>query len=436
MKDRGLMGTISSPYEKLERILNLEREQGCQNRAVIGGLERFLRYWEKEAREETKRRRPPLSVDTVVEKLQGYVSFSVEKRRQVIEEILALLRAEAESSLPKSDGRRVASVPSPQKGERAGRQPQAQEGGLDSPVSVLRGVSEVNAKRLARLGIETVQDLLYHLPRRYDDFGRLKPINRLQWGDEVTIVGVVRDVTFQRTSTGKTIVRVTLRDATGAVEARWFNQPYLKQRFKVGSELVISGKVDEYLGRLFFSSPQWEPLQRELLHTGRLVPVYPLTEGLSARQFRRWVKQALDHWLPQLQDPLPVPIREEAGLVDLQTALRQIHFPDDRSSLEQARRRLSFDELFILQMGVLWQRRVWRSFRGRALYIPQEEVDEFIQRLPFELTGAQRRAIQDILADLQQPVPMSRLLQGDVGSGKTVVALVAMFVAVRNGLQA
>lgn len=251
----------------------------------------------------------------------------------------------------------------------------------------------------------------------------------------MTIVGIVRDVRVQRIRGGRTITMVTVTDGTGSIEARWF-RPYMAERFKPGNEIVLSGRIDEYLGRLVFVSPEWEPLQRELLHTGRMVPVYPLSAGISGRWLRGAIKAAINEWAPRLEDPLPETIRESAGLVDLPTAIQQIHFPDDDESFNRARERLCFDELFTLQLGVLRQRQLRKSARARALEIRRDELDEFIAGLAFDLTGAQRRAIDEILADMEQPVPMSRLLQGDVGSGKTVVALTAMLAAVRNGLQA
>jgi ATP-dependent DNA helicase RecG len=228
---------------------------------------------------------------------------------------------------------------------------------------------------------------------------------------------------------------MVLRDGTGSIEASWFNQPYLEKSFRIGTEIVLSGKIDEYLGRLVLNAPEWEFLHRELLHTGRLVPVYPLTEGIGGRWLRRLAKSTLDRYVPRIVDPLPPSVRESAGLMDLNRAMRQIHFPDSVEILERARHRLCFDELFLLQLGVLRHRHTWRAQRGRALEIPQEKIDGFIEGLPFKLTGAQQRAIQGILEDLKQPVPMSRLLQGDVGSGKTVVAAAAMLATVHNGLQ-
>ena len=456
---------MSSPYDKLRRILLLEREQSHRNRAVIGGLARFLSYWASEARD-AERDTPGLT-DRVLAAMQGYADKPPLEREQAVTHLLSLLgsseqdapeedepvetSAAAQGTPDKDDDDLDATSEDDEEREKdarpaggpprsPGRAPGATGGhegpSLSDPVTTLKGVSTVNQGRLARLGIETIRDLINHFPRRHDDFGNLKTINRLELGDEVTIVGVVRDVQTRRIPGNRTLVQLTLSDGTGNVRATWFNQPYLARSFKLGSEIVLSGKVEQYLGRLVMNAPEWEPLQRELLHTGRLVPVHPLTEGVGARWLRSLIKRTLDTWVPRILDPLPPEIRESAGLIDLQSAINGIHFPESAEALEQARRRLCFDELLLLQIGILRHRQVWRSQPTRALVVPRQEIESFISGLPFALTGAQRRAADEILNDLEQSVPMSRLLQGDVGSGKTVVALIGVLATVRNGLQA
>lgn len=449
---------MSSAYDKLRRILLLERTQGYHDRAVIGGLAKFLRYWQEQAHREAVKESSPVAVDHVLVMLDGYSTLSLAERSERVSAVLEMLeegsrgsegavpsdaeRSESEEVVPPGDDavgetgatsedEKGASVP-PGDGEAALEAQKA----LYADVTAIKGVGDVMAKHLARLGIETVEDLLYHLPRRYDDFGKLKSINRLEYGEEVTIVAIVQAVEARRTRSGANLVQVTVGDATGSIQVTWFNQPYLKRQIHVGDEIVISGEVDEYLGRLVFTAPEWEPLQRELLHTGRLVPVYPLTKGVSARQVRRLVRNALDAYISPILDPMPQSIVESHGFLRLDEALEQIHFPESRDALQRAHRRLCFDEFLLLQLGILRQRRAWRSQQGRMLEIPRGEIEAFVEGLPFSLTGAQERAIEEILGDLQRPVPMSRLLQGDVGSGKTVVAVAAILASVRNGLQA
>ena len=337
-------------------------------------------------------------------------------------------------SSPAGDG--PLSLPISARGSAAPPANLAQDAKLDVSVEELKGVSKIYARRLARLGVSTIRDLLYCFPRRYDDFSQLRHINELTYGEQVTIVGVVWSTATRHTNRGQTITETILTDGTGTIQATWFNQPFLEKQLQAGRKIVLSGRVDEYLGRLVFSGPEWEPLQKELLHTGRLVPIYPLTEGITPRWMRRLVKSAVDEWSGKLADPLPSSVRLNLNLLDIITAIRQIHFPDNKEILERARSRLAFDEFLMIQLGVLRQRHAWREQPGQPLAVDEALVNGLIAALPFALTGAQERSLREILRDIQQPYAMSRLLQGDVGSGKTIVALIGMLMAVANGTQA
>ncbi len=465
---------MASAYDKLARILHLEYEQGCRDRAVIGGLDRFLAYWEREAQEESAQIEHSLPVDDIVRALADYGGMAAPERQAVIRRMLDALLADVAQPLApnamqsaeetptaekdrSSSPEEVCPLPEAQRATRAEasqrlaapgqgasrarravrrRAPAGGEVTLSSPITALRGVSTVTEKRLARLGLNSIRDLLYHLPRRYDDFTQLKVINRLTLGEDVSIAGIVSEVRTYRSRGGTVVTRCVLRDGSGAIEVSWFNQPFLEKQLPVGVEVVISGRVDEFLGRLTFTSPEWEPLERKLLHTGRLVPIYGLTEGIRMRWLRRLIRGVLDDWVPRITDPLPADMLKATSLTGLGRALEQIHFPDDAEQLEQARRRLCFDEFFLLQLGILRYRQERQSQTSWALEMPEGALERFSEGLPFELTGAQQRAIDAILGDLAKPAPMNRLLQGDVGSGKTVVAAAAILAAVRNGLQA
>jgi len=423
---------MASPRETLERILRLEAEQGYRDQAVIGGLDRFLGQWKTKAKGTGD-----LPVDALVEALTGYSDMEPEARQAAAAKAEALLSGDASAGTaqplqPEPEPREVAQ---PRKTETEPA-PSEQSRGLGASVTELDGVGQVNARRLANLEVRTIRDLLYHFPRRYDDYTHLTTISKLQVGDEVTICGVVSRAKLSRTKSGRPLFRVSLSDGTGSIQVTWFNQPHLARTIRPGREIVISGVVDTYLGRPVFTSPEWEPLQRKLLHTGRLVPRYPLTEGLGMRYLRRVMRKTLDQWIPRITDPMPTSLLTRRGLMPLGQALDQIHFPKDHDALYRAKQRLCFDEFFLLQLGLLLRRQERLDRTGRALEVPGGLVDGFEANLAFSLTDAQQRAIQEILADLSKPVPMARLLQGDVGSGKTVVAAVAAFVTVRNGLQA
>ncbi|MBM4466626.1 MAG: ATP-dependent DNA helicase RecG [Chloroflexi bacterium] len=420
---------MTSAFEKLTKILTLEKEQGYRNKAVIGGLEKFASFWREGARQEAEDLERAHLVEEIVALLQSYPTLEDRRSREgVVEDILTRLgqrpRRVKEEPLEKEEAVK------PKEAQPRERQ------GLDSPVTAFVGIGPSHAERFKRLGVETIRDLLYLFPRRYNDFSSLKTINQLEYGEEVTIIGNIWETKARETRKGGIIVTSIISDGTGTIQATWFNQPYLVKRLPPGRQIVLSGKVDEYLGRLVFQSPEWEPLEKELVHTARLVPVYPLTKGLSARWLRRLMKKTVDYWSKRLPDHLPARLCERANLMDLETAIGQIHFPENEESLNRARRRLCFDEFFLIQLGVQRQRHLWRSKPGRALVINEELLGSFLQSLPFTLTSAQQRALREIVNDLRQPYPMSRLLQGDVGSGKTVVAAAAMLLTVANGCQA
>jgi ATP-dependent DNA helicase RecG len=419
-------------FDKLEKILILEKKMGYTDRAVIGGLGQFSKLWHKEARETTD---DPFLIRLIEETaalLNSYSKESVERRQTIVQEILREWSSEEKGVTPsrKTVATEKETTPPPKS------TPSEPRTNLDSPINDLHGVSETYAKRLSRLGITTIRDLLYLFPHRYDDFSSLKTIDKLEYGEEVTIIGTVWE-THERTSRrGQSLVTSTISDGTGVVQATWFNQPYLAKRLKQGKQIVISGKVDEYLGRLTFSSPTWEPLDKELIHTKRLVPVYPLTQGIGARWLRRLMKRTVDYWSLRLPDHLPLAVREKRHLPSLETAIQQIHFPDNWDMIKQARRRLAFDEFLMIQLGVLRQRHEWRERPGQPVQIDGALLKTFLESLPFTLTLAQEKALSEILEDLQEPSPMSRLLQGDVGSGKTVVAAAATLMTVANDMQA
>lgn len=311
--------------------------------------------------------------------------------------------------------------------------------GLDAPVSSLNGIGAIGAQRFAKLGISTIRDLLYFFPTRYDDYSALKTINQLNYGETVTIVGRIASAWKHRTKTGLIMIRVTLEDQSGAIDCTWFTSEravdYMMKNFQVGREMVISGKVTEYLGKLIFQNPAHEPAEKEWVVGGNVVPVYRLTEGLQPLLVRRTMKHVIDYWPAKIADYIPDSVRQNVGLMTLPDALREIHWPHDFETQERARRRLAFDELFTLQMAILKQRHDWQGEPAQPLTIDENLLQALKTSLPYTLTGAQDKAINAIIADLRRPNAMHRLLQGDVGSGKTVVAALAMVLAANAGAQ-
>jgi ATP-dependent DNA helicase RecG len=308
---------------------------------------------------------------------------------------------------------------------------------LNAPITVLQGIGPRNAQNLARVGLHTLRDMLYYFPRRYDDYSKMKPINRLWFGEEVTIIGNVQSINTRTTRGGSgSLVEAVVSDGSGALRVTWFNQPWLTRRLHKGAYITLSGKVDQYLGRLVMTNPDWEDVEQQHLNTGRIVPVYALTAQVTQGWLRKQMSQLVSFWAPRVQDTLPEGVRRSAELPDLSAALLQIHFPDSWEDLKAAQHRLAFDEIFLLQMGVLSQKRQWQNRSAQKYVVEQAWLDDQLLRLPFSLTQAQLRALQDVRHDLASGRPMNRLIQGDVGSGKTVIAGLAIAIVTHQEAQA
>ena len=423
--------------EPLRTILQMECQRNYANTTVFGGLDKYLRKWAGETRDRINS--PELLARFSELQLAdfSYAEWDVDKRKAWIKDVLDwLARAEAAAGTApakKSQARsKVFSRPS------AGPVAHSSNGdkGLDSPVTIVKGIAASSANKLAKLGVQTIRDLLYFFPRRHLDYSQRKPIAELEFGEEQTVLATVWEARIARLGPQQG-TEVIIGDETGNMRAVWFNQPFLAKNFPTNAQLVLSGRVSEFKGNKVFESPEWELVEdKELIHTGRLVPVYPLTRGLYPRQVRNIVKRVLDNWVWQMADFLPQEIKSRCRLLDLPEAIIQAHYPDSYLVKAEARKRLAFDELFLLQLGVLGKKRDWQESQpGNAFVVNGESLNRFLNSLPFALTQAQQRVLQEILADLQESRPMSRLLQGEVGSGKTVVATAALLVAADNGYQ-
>jgi len=489
--------------DSLRNVLELERQKGYADKAVIGGLDRYLQKQAKQLRQsfilslnevKTKELVPQLltNFDELNLANSNYGSWSVNKRKEWLMDIfywLDKLEKEAASEprinrAPKSPTRHheafaschsdpehsegeeshhLGQAPRPKKLTQdrlheesrdpsltpllrseprlrvtavAKSHPQKKNGGLNSPITIIKGITPKVSAKFAKLNVKTMHDLLYFFPRRYVDYSQRKSIAELREGEEQTIVAVVwqaRVATFG----GRRGTEAIVGDETGNIRVVWFNQPYLAKKFPTNAKVVISGTVSMFKGRKVLESPEWELLEdKELIHTGRLVPVYPLTQGLYPRRVRGWTKETIDGWLWQMSDFLPPEIKNHCRWLDLPEAIKQAHYPDSQLMAEEARGRLAFDELFLLQLGVLSRKRDWQESQpGNAFNIDQGVISKFLHCLPFTLTRAQERVLEEILTDLSRPKAMSRLLQGEVGSGKTIIATLALLMAIANSYQ-
>ena len=312
---------------------------------------------------------------------------------------------------------------------------------LDTPVKFLKGIGERRAESFERLGIRTARDLLWHLPHRYVDASTVTPLAKARVGEEVACVGRVVAKGVLPTRRGLRIFHAVLRDDTGVLECVWPGQPFLDRTIVVGQTLLVSGPVRFYHGRqmapreyviLADAETDADPLT-----AGMVLPVYPATEGLSHKVIRSLIDRHLDRLIPLCSDGLSEPLRQSLDLPTLPDALRAVHRPATAEEAERGRRRLAFDELFDLQLMLIRARAVAKRHRtGVAFTVKRQLTTRLKQHLPWELTGDQQQALREITADMTAPDRMHRLLMGDVGTGKTVVALFAMLLAVENDFQA
>ncbi len=319
----------------------------------------------------------------------------------------------------------------------------------ETPVQYIKGVGPSRAKLLNRLGINNLEDMFFYLPWRYEDRKNLKKIQDLIFGNSETVFCEV--VSSQIITTPRKrmkIFELTATDGTGFLNARWFNQAYLKKYFKKGQEVILSGPVKGALiagAALEMENPDFELYGSDdaLIHTARIVPVYKATEGISPKQIRTLMFSTFHSYAFVIEDYLPGKILERNRLRPLQWALKEAHFPEEHNDVSSlncasssAHQRLIFDEFFLLELGLAHLKNREAVEQGIPFVVEGELLKRFFQRLPFELTGAQKGVIEEIKSDMARPLPMNRLVHGDVGCGKTVVALASMIIAVGNGYQA
>ena len=315
---------------------------------------------------------------------------------------------------------------------------------LHTPITRGNRAMKLYASRLEKLGITTFYDFLLHLPSRFEDYSIVSKIAQIQPGETVTIQGQVLEMKTQymRGARIKNMQKALVTDGTGTLELTWFNQPFLTRTILPNATISASGRVDRF-GRsrnLSLQSPEYEIIfeNGKAIHTGRLIPVYPETQGVSSKWLRRQIYNLLSQHLNELTEYLPEKILTQNKLMEYAQAIQEIHFPKDLDTAQKARERLAFDELFLMQLASIKRRSQWHEKqKGIQFEIKkyEKQINGCIDSLPFELTGAQQNALEKIMQDFQKKTPMNRLLQGDVGSGKTIVAAIGMYAAFLNGYQ-
>lgn len=420
----------------LMRPIPLEEKTGFRNLAVMGGLGRyFLSFLEKaekagEISPETRAEADKLA--------HGYETATISERKSIIAGMKRLLSGGKVRGGPKKD--RAAEKTAEAKASIASRALSSIKGknAEESDIQYAKGVGPSLGSLLRRMGINRISDLLSYYPRRYDDRSYVKKIADLQDGDACTVLARVISKREMRTRGGMTITKVLVTDSSGApLTLVWFNQPFRGKSLKNGDMMYASGKAEFKMNSFEMNSPETEAFVEEAARSARIVPVYPLSENLSQRTIRKIIKTNLDIYADSLEDPIPERTRAERNLRDYSWAIRNIHFPESPEAAAEARRRLAYDELFFFQLRLAaFRMKKEKIPKNRTYDISPSILDEFKKGLPFSLTRAQERSIREIMMDLASPHPMSRLVQGDVGSGKTMVAAAAAFTAARSGFQA
>lgn len=450
----------------LGKGLRAERDTNYQNTAHPDGLDAFIDDWQctYHAFVDDTELKP------IVAKIRGYYAFDHTTRSERINTAITVLRMlyrSTESTTTATEQSPPANthvesaveimpdppvppavVPAPsapktptkRATKRSDKTPSDGPITLNSPLKGVPGITPSLAQAFSRMGVKTIRDMLHHYPFRYDDFSKRTTIGDVRPGEIATIIASITDVKAFTMRNGSTGVNVQLEDETGILKLVFFGQRWLLRQLQPEMSIMVSGKVELFGGMRQMSSPDWQPYQplsaEELIHVGRLVPVHPLTKGLAERSARTTIKHIVDTYADQIADPLPDKVRQRAGVIDLASAIKHIHFPQTNDDVVAARTRLGFDEFLTIQLGVLQRKIHWQGEPGYPMPYNPDAHDALLSALPFALTNAQNRALGEIFADIQAPIPMARLLQGDVGSGKTAVAAATALQAVANGYQA
>ena len=421
-------GIVSS----LVKQLKLEADAGFSNLSHPGGLEEFLTVWQVKAVEGN------LSsefIHIITKSLNGYSTANIDQRAKKIASVIQTIRKKASQSNDKEKSNKelveinshVSSIATFSGTSGLG---------LDAPLTVLHGVGTTNAERLSKLNLYTLNDLLHHYPRRYEDYSKLVTIDQLQFDLETTVIGIVENVnTKQIPKRNIKITEALINDNTGWLRLTWFNQPWIEKQFRPGLTVAVSGKIENYLGKPVINNPQWEKLDKEQVNTNRIVPIYPLTAHMTQQWLRKVIFKVINYWAPKISDYLPQNVIDNNKLIPLSEAILQVHFPDSEELKERAQERLAFDEIFVLQLGLLSQKLQWQQLEKKPINIPKPSISTFLNSLPFSPTNAQNKVIEELCQDIAKPYPMNRLLQGDVGAGKTIIAAAGAFGLANLGHQ-
>jgi ATP-dependent DNA helicase RecG len=414
----------AEPLETAARIFRAEANDGYRDRVVIGGLSGFVRQLQSSLGGERAAAAANL--------LRDYAALPPAQRAARLDEARSLL---VEPQLVEPQPARVERAPAPSAPPVRASAPPPTGVTLTTPIQALKGVGPVRARLYTRLGILTVQDLLFHFPVRHQAFPPAMPIAELFFLAEGSVLGTLERVEVENLPRGLKRLKATINDHTGTVHAVWLRHGVARLGVQPGDPIALSGKLMQLGRQLTFENPEYERGDGPPLHTRGLVPIHPLTAGLTDRELRNRIQWAVTHFAGRVDDPLPESVRASHGLLPIDRALRQMHFPRTLADYADARRRFAFQELLTIQLLVLRRRMAWQQDPASALPRQTPALEALEASLPFSLTHAQQRVTDEILHDMALRRPMTRLLQGEVGSGKTAVAALALLNTLANGYQ-
>lgn len=416
---------IHNSIQELKKLIAGEIKGGYLNKVSSGKFGSLITKALATARREIDEPDALEIIDFMARIIRGYLTKIPLQRQKIIKElVIQIKKLEAGRQKTRTTARKEKSVV---------RQPLAT---LKEHLSNIKGVGPSRARTLSRLNLQTIEDLLYYFPRYYLDRTQIKPVRNLEEGKEQTVSVVLINWEKDLEKRGLTISKALFKDASGYIFGVWFNQPYIKKSLSANSALLLSGRVERFGSQWQMISPEWELMgAEEPLEHGRIVPVYPLTSGLNQRFMRNLTHRCLNLMEGQIKDCLPGSLKDRLKLISLDKALKEMHFPQDSTFQKQARFRLAFEELFLLQLKIMQRKEEIKTSSALPLSTSGLLLEPYIKNLPFALTADQARCLQEIKEDLAKPVPMNRLFHGEVGSGKTVVALAAAIIAIENQVQ-
>ena len=407
---------------QIGHVLELEKRLGCRDSSVIGGFTGYINNFFNQSHASSSGGIPEMTVDLATR----YRDITRSKRAQLIEELIKQLQPDCSEPFCSHLPKRVAAK---------------NQVILRADVRYQKFVGTATAEKLKKLKVETIRDLLFHFPHRYLDTSSLKKISELKEEEEATVVGTVKDINKFRSKRGTRVLTIGLFDGTAYLHGVWFNQDYIAETLKKGVKVAFSGKVAFRFGKLQIENPFYDviddrtDLSKDTVHTNRIIPFHPATKNLSSSRIRRIIKHLVDT-RTKLPDPLPTSLAMKKDLLPKSLCLKEIHFPTTLKLYKKARERLVFEELFLIQMGLAIKKAHFeQKTRGIRHKIGDTLIKKFYYSLPFDLTGDQKRVIKEIQKDMAKSEPMNRLLQGEVGSGKTIVALATLLTTVENGYQ-